>query len=48
MSSSTQRFGAGPIGLRGAELALAHAHGELTVQQLPDGVLRYRIRLPAV
>jgi nitrogen-specific signal transduction histidine kinase len=35
-------------GLRGTELALAHAQGELTVQQLPDGGLRYRIRLPAM
>jgi nitrogen-specific signal transduction histidine kinase len=35
-------------GLRGTELALAHAQGELTVQQLPDGGLRYQIRLPAM
>jgi hypothetical protein len=35
-------------GMRGAELALAHARGELAVQQLPDGGMRYRIRLPAV
>jgi hypothetical protein len=41
------RLGAGANGLRGAELALAHARGELTVQHLPDGALRYRIRLPA-
>jgi PAS domain S-box-containing protein len=47
-ASPAQRLGPGPIGLRGAELALAHAHGELTMQQLPDGALRYRIRLPAV
>jgi hypothetical protein len=38
----------GSSGLRGAELALAHARGELAVQQLPDGGMRYRIRLPAV
>jgi nitrogen-specific signal transduction histidine kinase len=38
----------GIAGLRGAELALAHAQGELTMQQLPEGGLRYRIRLPAV
>jgi signal transduction histidine kinase len=35
-------------GLRGTELALAHAQGELSVQQLPGGGLRYRIRLPAM
>ena len=38
----------GSNGLRGAELALAHARGELAVQQLPDGGMRYCIRLPAV
>jgi hypothetical protein len=38
----------GSSGMRGAELALAHARGELAVQQLPDGGMRYRIRLPAV
>ena len=42
------RSSTGISGLRGAELALAHAQGELTVQQLPEGGLRYRIRLPAV
>jgi len=38
----------GSAGMRGAELALTHARGELAVQQLPDGGIRYCIRLPAV
>ena len=45
---AAQRSSGGTAGLRGTELALAHAQGELTVQQLPDGGLRYRIRLPAM
>jgi nitrogen-specific signal transduction histidine kinase len=48
LKPAAQRLGPGSSGLRGAELALAHAHGELTMQPLPDGALRYRIRLPAV
>jgi signal transduction histidine kinase len=49
LSADRRPFGSSTMsGLRGAELALAHTQGELTVQQLPDGALRYRIRLPAV
>jgi signal transduction histidine kinase len=34
--------------LRSAELALSHARGELTLEQLPEGGLQYQLRLPAV
>ncbi|HEY2735395.1 MAG TPA: PAS domain-containing protein [Polyangiales bacterium] len=47
LGSHPLQLAAGTSGLRGAELALAHARGELTVQHLPDGALRYRIRLPS-